>query len=294
MRARSPVYLLAFDACDPSTAQMFAKSGHLPSFRRMFERSARCRVRNPMGLFVGGVWISFATGLRSDRHGFHCWDEIDVASYERQLTRPGTDYVTFWQRLSESGRRVAVIDVPHAIAAKPVNDIQIAEWGCHDRHFGFCTWPNGLASDIESSFGLHPIFGIDAYADKQFAPDDYAHRAGPARTTDEDRALLEGLDRGLSAKRRLATELFANESWDLFLAVFGENHGIGHQQWPYHDAAHPLFDRVAVEELGGDPILHIYQNLDAALGELPSRTDACLPTRWTRSAPNSPRTCCLW
>ena len=274
MTARSPILLVGLDACDPATAYGLVATGHLPSLGRLFERAARCRVRNPFGLFVGALWTTFATGLRPDRHRFHCWDEIDVATYVRRLTTPRSAAGTpFWQTLSDAGRRVAVLDVPHSRADAPIDGVQVAEWGCHDRHFGFHTWPPAAAVRIESAFGLHPVLGLDAHTAREFAPDDYADRAGSLRTTEEERVLFEGLLRGLDGKRQLSATLLAEGRWDLFLTVFGESHAIGHQQWHLHDPSHPRFNPVTANAIGGDPVLQIYQKLDSALGELLSLVD---------------------
>jgi predicted AlkP superfamily phosphohydrolase/phosphomutase len=269
------ILVVGLDACDPTIAQRLAAAGQLPTLHRLFERAARCRVRNPFGLFVGSLWMTFATGLRPDRHHFHCWDEIDVATYVRQLTQPPScGQQPFWRRLSEAGCRVAVVDVPHSKADVAVNGIEIVEWGCHDRHFGFHASPTAKASEIASAFGLHPIFGLDAYSLREFAPDDYADREGPLRTADEERALFDGLFRGVGAKRNLSLALLADGDWDLFLTVFGESHAIGHQQWHLHDPTHPRFDPALVEAVGGDPVPAIYRELDAALGEMLSLLDA--------------------
>jgi predicted AlkP superfamily phosphohydrolase/phosphomutase len=268
MSPRSPIILVGLDACDAGVAQSFAAQGHLPSLSRLFGGAARARVRNPMGLFVGAVWMSFSTGLRADRHGVHCWDEIDVASYRRRTMPPLCEKQLLWQSLSDAGRRVAVLDVPHTRADQPVNGVQISEWGCHDRHFGFKSWPHNLAGEIDSSLGLHPIFGMDAYEAREFAADDYMLRADRLRTLEEDQALLAGLRRGIGQKADLSTEILGRETWDLFLTVFGESHAIGHQQWHLHDPSHPRFDPEAVKAVGGDPVLQVYQDLDAALGRV--------------------------
>ncbi len=268
MRGKPRVVMIGLDACDAGLAEGFAASGHLPNLGRLFTGGARCRVRNPMGLFVGVLWPTFATGVSADRHGVHCWDEIDVASYQRRTTTPRCEQQLLWQRLSQEDRRVAVLDVPHMQGDTPVNGVQFAEWGCHDRHFGFKSWPLNLAGDIESAFGLHPIFGVDAYTAKSFAPDDYVLRSERLRNIDEDRGLLDGLRRGIAQKRAIAKELLSQGGWDLFLTVFGDSHAIGHQQWHLHDLSHPRFDPDAVRALGGDPILEVYRDLDASVGEL--------------------------
>jgi predicted AlkP superfamily phosphohydrolase/phosphomutase len=271
MTVSSPLVVVGLDACDPAVARRLAAEGHLPTLARLFERAARCTVHNAYGLFVGALWTTFASGLRPDRHHFHCWDEIDVASYVRQLTAPPSRAeTTFWSRLSAAGRRVAVLDVPHSRADAPINGLQVVEWGCHDRHFGFHAWPPKSAAEIEAGFGLHPVLGIDPYAVREFAPDDYAYRSGALRTTEEERALLDGLLRGVKAKRTLSAALLAGDKWDLFIDVFGESHSVGHQQWHLHDSTHPRFNPATVAALDGDPILKLYRELDSALGEIVS------------------------
>src|SRR5947209_6634167 len=133
MTIRNKVVVAALDSCDPAIARHFATAGYLPSFARLFESAACCHVHNPPGLFVGALWTSFVTGLRADRHRFHCWDEIEIASYLRRLTLPPSLAETaFWRPLSDADRRVALIDVPHTKADAPINGLQVVEWGSHD------------------------------------------------------------------------------------------------------------------------------------------------------------------
>jgi predicted AlkP superfamily phosphohydrolase/phosphomutase len=274
MTPRNATLVVGLDACDPAIAPTLAAAGRLPTLARLFARAARARVRNPFGLFVGALWTTFATGLCPDRHRFHCWDEIDVGTYLRRLTSPpASNETTFWRKLSDAGRRVAVIDLPHSAASGPINGVQIVEWGCHDRHFGFHTWPPERARDIAATFGLHPVLGMDAYAKRDFAPDDYAHRAGSCRTVEEDRALFQGLLHGAEVKGAMASALLAERDWDLFILVFGESHSIGHEQWHLHDQTHPHFDQAAVQALGGDPLARMYEELDRGLGTLLAQID---------------------
>ena len=64
MSARGPIIYIALDACDHEIARGLAMAGELPALRRLFDRAARCRVQNPFGLYVGALWMSFATALR--------------------------------------------------------------------------------------------------------------------------------------------------------------------------------------------------------------------------------------
>lgn len=264
------VVMLGLDACDPGLAQHFAASGVMPNLSRLLAEGARASVRNPFGLFVGALWVSFGTALRPERHRFHCWDEIDPATYRYRLNAPDIAHLpTFWRTLSAHGRTVAAIDVPHMVAGPLLNGLEVVEWGCHDRHHGFHSAPPELAESLAARFGLHPAFkGGDAFARRDFAPDDFGHRDGWLRTAEEDARLLADFLQGAQQKERLVRALLNEKPWDFFIAVFGESHGAGHQLWHLHDPDHPRHDAATVARIGGDPLAQVYGALDAAVGRI--------------------------
>lgn len=266
MNGPAKILVVALDACDPGTIRDLAATGEVPTLARLLETSASATTHNPHGLFVGSLWSSFFTARTAARTGFHCWEEVDTRTYERRLTSPleirGTP---FWETLSDAGKRVAVLDVPHSRADKPLNGVMVSEYACHDRHFGFHTMPPELAGEIEREFGLTPILTAEPDLVRDWAPDDYLHREGPHRTPNEERALTHGLVAGIAKKTQVSTKLLAEGGWDLFLSVYGESHSVGHQQWHLHDPAHRAYDPALAAELA--PIHSVYRSLDAAVGE---------------------------
>jgi predicted AlkP superfamily phosphohydrolase/phosphomutase len=269
-----PVVMVGLDAFDPGLARGWAAAGELPTLARLLEGGAHCTVRNPFGLFVGALWTSFAAAMRPSRTRFHCWDEIDPATYRWRLCPPKPElYAPFWRRIGEAGRRVAAVDVPHA-RAEPLNGIELFEWGCHDRHYGLHGFPAALAGEAAERFGFHPVLGMQGWRERHFSPDDFYARKGRFRTPAEEGKLVRAMAAGVESKGALLRALQARENWDLFLAVFGESHAIGHQQWHLHDESHPRFDEAARAAAGGDPILRVYRAIDAELGRLLARAPA--------------------
>jgi predicted AlkP superfamily phosphohydrolase/phosphomutase len=266
--ARADVVVLGFDACDPGLVRELAAAGKLPTFGRLLGGWARAQIRNPFGLFVGALWPAFSTACSPARTDFYCWESVSPTTYERGPTTPRdiAGGPPFWREISATGRRIAVLDVPHTWTEGPVNGVEVVEYGCHDRHFGFHTSPPSLAAEILAGVGPHPVFTVDPLAERQFAADDVVHRAGAHRTAEEERALLRDLLDGLARKTRLSTEILGREAWSLFVSVFGESHAVGHQQWSLHDPSHPRHDRALARELG-DPIERVYRALDGALAE---------------------------
>jgi predicted AlkP superfamily phosphohydrolase/phosphomutase len=144
----------------------------------------------------------------------------------------------------------------------------MAEWGGHDRHFGFQTQPEAFSDEIERDYGLHPVFGMDARAVRDFAPDDFLARQGGYRTRAEEKLFVDTLLQGVALKSRLTLDLLRRRDWDFFLSVHGESHAVGHQQWHLHDSTHPRFNAEIRDYVGGDPVLQVYQALDESLGRV--------------------------
>lgn len=265
---KAPVVAIGLDAFDPGLALAWAASGNLPTLAGLLASGARCRVINPFGLFVGAVWISFASGRRPHRTHYHCWDEIVPGSYRWRLNPPKPElYEPFWHRVAAAGRRVAAVDVPHA-RARPGGATELFEYGSHDRHYGLHGMPAGLARRIAERFGLHPVLGLHGWRRRHFSPDDFYGRRGRYRTPDEERRLTAAFCAGAASKGGILRALWGEGDWDLFLAIFGECHGAGHQQWHLHDERHPRFDAAARDAAGGDPLLQVYRTIDAELGRL--------------------------
>ncbi len=260
--------VLALDACDPRIARGLAAAGRMPVLQSLLTHAAVAETRNPYGFFVSAVWPTIFTACTPATHNYYCWEQIDAGTYQHRFTTPREiERPPFWDALSDAGKRVAIIDVPHSRAVTPLNGIQLVEWGCHDRHFGLHSWPPALAGEVESTFGLHPIgSALDTRVERQFAGDDYVHRVGPLREPHEEKALVADLLASVSVKNRLSLHYLEQGGWDLYLSVFGEGHGVGHQLWHLHDPAHPRHGTNVAAELG-DPLVEVYERLDAAIGD---------------------------
>jgi predicted AlkP superfamily phosphohydrolase/phosphomutase len=266
MSSKARVMVIALDAADPGLVRALARAGEMPAMASFLARAAAVPTLAPAGVFVSANWPTIFTASFPDRHGYLCWNEYVGGTYDYRETDPTMVRGTpFWETLSEAGRRVAVIDVPHSLA-RPVNGAMLVEWGCHDRHLGTASWPEGLAGDLSERYGAH--FGTaEPPGRDQFAPCDYVHRAGAERSDDESAALFDDICRGIELKRLASLDLLDRGGWDLFLTVLGESHCVGHQLWHLHDPSHPRHDPSLAARLGGDPVRDVYLRLDAVVGD---------------------------
>jgi len=264
------VLAIALDAYDPEIALRLAREGRLPNLRRVLDRAARVEVNSPPAVFVSSLWPTIFTGVSPAEHQYVCWVEVEPDTYEDRWTElSDIRGEPFWDVLARAGRRVAIFDVPHTSPSEAldgIDQVQVLEWGAHDRHLGTRSVPEGLAGELARRFGAHPVGGVDPEAIQTFAPCDYLHRAGDHRSPAEARALLDDVLRGVERKEAASLHLLERGGWDLFLTVFGEGHCTGHQFWAAHDSEHPRHDPDIVRAVG-DPVVAVYERLDAALGK---------------------------
>lgn len=208
------------------------------------------------GLFVGSTWPTWYTGVNPGKHGIHSLQQLQPGTYELYPTYAGeaVKREPFWNHLSRAGRKVAILDVPLTSLSRNLNGIQLVEYGAHDAHSGFLTWPHSLAAEVEQRFGSpcsHPMRGnCDAKRDP----------AGVAAFRD---TLIDGVAR----KTELTKHFLQKDDWDLFVQVFTESHCIGHQCWHIHDSTHQWHD-AELARIVGDPIKDVYKAIDTAIGEI--------------------------
>ncbi len=259
MTSKTKIMFIAIDAADKDLISEWVKAGLLPTFESLFKKAAWGITTNPIGLYVGSIWPSFATGISAARHGCYCFSQIDPGSYlTSQYSVFDLKGELFWDRLSNAGRRVAIIDVPRTPPSENINGIQIVDWVTHDPDLAdtLYTWPRSLASEVEAEFGRNPITYCNAIN----------------RTP-------EGLDRFRSQlitssqkKTALSSKFLDQGGWDLFLTVFSESHCVGHQCWNLHDPTHPKYNKALVDVVG-NPIKDVYIAIDKAIGKLLEQVD---------------------
>ncbi len=272
--AATRVLYLALDACDPGTMVGLAEAGICPNIGRLLDDAAVVETVAPYGTFVGSTWKTVATGLEVGHHRYYNWVQLAEGQYDMRLTSPREALgPPFWETLSDRGRRIAVLDVPHSDIPESFNGVLLKEWGCHDRHHGTASMPPEVLDELDGITGGHPYGSCPPPRDDdQFAPCDYTLRAGVHRTLDEQRQLFDLIVAGVEAKRRASLHLLEAGGWDLFLSVFGESHCVGHQLWHVHQEDHPRHDPAARRILG-DPVLEVYQRLDAVVGDHLAQVD---------------------
>jgi predicted AlkP superfamily phosphohydrolase/phosphomutase len=225
--------------------------GQLPNLARLREGGSSGALRSLPGLGDDANWSSFATSVEPGVHGrFHHRQPVAGTYRTANFGREQMTLPPFWQRIAQTGLRVAALDLPKSPMGNDPHLRELADWMPHGADGG-CPVSNP------------PAIARDAA--RRYAADAFScHRIiEPGEVAGYAASVMKRL----RLREQLALEWLNDESWDLFLVAFAESHCIGHHCWHVHDETHPQHD-AAQRDTIGDPIAEVYAAQDKILGRL--------------------------
>ncbi len=246
------VVVIGLDAAEATLLEQWADEGFLPTLAHLRKHGATSRLDNSLETLPGAIWPELTTGRSAGKLAlfYHPAQLHTGEARTRPVTADDYDASTFyWNVASRAGRRVAVIDQPHAVGFGGLNGIQIIEWGLHDRHFNVATQPPELLKEVRARYGDHPINSCDHFH---------------GGTMGGYLGLLDAAIEGARRKTALIVDVMAREAWDLLACAFGESHCAGHHFWRFRDPSHPAHRPDAPPELR-TALRTVYQQLDAGI-----------------------------
>ena len=236
--------VVGLDAADPKHLIRWCDAGILPTLAGIRAGGVCGELQTPEGMADDAAWASFSTCVSPALHKRYHFRGIARNSYDTYRFRPcHFEYSSFWDTLSEAGKRVAAIDVPKSPVADRLNGIEIRDFRVHGREGrSTSSVPPEIAADLVSRFG----------DDRADSPSSDSFLCGEEQLSERLRPqFFEELRQSIADKTNVALELLDDGPWDLFMVVFKEAHCAGHQFWP------PDCD-----------VRNIYQMLDTAVHKL--------------------------
>ena len=225
-----------FDVIDP-----LVQAGDLPNLARLLEGGARGSLRSTTHPLTPLAWTTMVTGVNAGQHGIWDFTERDESGYGMRIVNGSrTRAPAVWSRLSASGRRVGIINVPFTWPAREVNGFAIAGMDAAAREDGM-TSPRDLIAELQRHFGrllLDHSFPLD----------------------NRGRLDLELVRKACAQKVEIVDWLVSRFAPELLFVVFMAADHIHHLAWPEW------------EERGRDStVAEVYRILDSALGTMLER-----------------------
>lgn len=239
--------ILGIDGMDPLVfEQLQAKLPHLSAIQKSGCFKHSNSVFPPDSI---PAWVTIFTGEYPEKHGW--LDNIDYedirkgAAVSKLCNLQGR---TFWDQVSQAGKRVCIINPLLAYPVWPVNGIMT-------NGPVFITGEKQIyPTDLAAEFSLPELGGMTEF---------------PA-----ENELESFLENTLQSTRHLAQfglDLFDREPWDLFFISFFSLDRIQHFLWRFWDPSDPLYPGPSSLD---NAVLKAYQVFDEIVGKFLERTQA--------------------
>lgn len=257
------VAAIAIDAAEWWFVERLLGEGRLPNLAALRARGAECRLVGAPAYTSDQAWAQFLSGrdAAANRH----WGLVrfDPATYEvsqtGSLRRP-----PFYARADETP--TIAFDMPHSALAEDVTGLQVTAWGTHGPQHPRGSRPQGLLTEIDQRFGVHPGFETDF--------DTGWYHEGYIDALSE--RLLVGADRRIQIVRWLQERF---PGWELTVTCMSEFHSAGHHFWHGVEPSHPLAG-TPTAAVARERMVEIMVAVDTAIGELvaslPADTTVCV------------------
>jgi predicted AlkP superfamily phosphohydrolase/phosphomutase len=221
-----------FDVVDPMLA-----AGELPNLARLCDGGARGVLRSTTHPLTPHAWATIVSGVNAGRHGIWDFTERDETGYQLRLVNGSFRKApAVWDRLSRSGRRVGIVNIPFTWPAPQVDGFSVAGFDAAAREQGL-THPESLRDELRRRYGSLEL-------DNKF----------PLTDGELD---LDLVRRAAAQKIEIVTWLAERFEPELLFVVFMAADHIHHLCWTDW----------ASEELAS-PVAEVYRVLDEAVGAL--------------------------
>lgn len=242
------VFVIGLDGATLNVIKPWAAEGKLPNLAKIMAQGSFGKLRSTIQPLTAPAWTSFMTGKNPGKHGI--FDFISLMPdgyqirYNNALSRKSP---SLWKILSDTGKRVIVVNVPFTFPPEKVNGLLISGLDTPSTESNF-TYPPSLYEEIKRALGEYVIMaqykqskGLQGYASAIFH-------------------MIE--NRAATVKY-----LLNNYSWDFFMVVFSATDIAQHTFWKYMDHNHHQYNEDGADKYG-NVIFNVYRKIDAEIGHI--------------------------
>jgi len=246
-KEKTRLFVIGLDGATWDLLDPWIEAGDLPNIQRFREESAWGTMNSVIPYLSPPAWTSAVTGVNPGRHG--------IFDFQRRL--PGQSVIVtetsksrrsppLWNLLKDTGRRVAIINVPMTDPPDEVDGVMVAGFPHLDQD-GY-TWPASLEQRCEQM---------------GYILDHMELKLPPGQEEAELRTIVTGRDK----RWELARQLYAEEDYDLFWVVFTGTDRVQHLFWKFDDPENPNYDPAVAARFRGT-IRQFWIDQDRILGEI--------------------------
>lgn len=250
------VFIIGWDGATWDLIKPWIAEGKLPNIAKLIEEGSSGPLRSTLPPMTFPAWSSFMTGVNPGKHGIFDFMRQTPGKYDLEFVNGGQRKApSFWQLLSEAGRKVISISVPCTFPPEPVNGIMVSGFdapglgGSGSRVDSRGMYPPELFEELDKAVGGHPVGSFPMGEINAGRPE----------------VAIQKIVEAVREKAETTKYLMQNKEWDCCMILFGESDGVGHHFWKYCDPESPLYSET--DNLR-DSIYRVYEELDKQIAEL--------------------------
>ncbi len=219
------------------------EGGHLPNLDKLLRGGVYSDLASTLPPVTSPAWPTFMTGCNPGKHGVFDFIQPTGAAFQlvnaTKIKQP-----TLWQRLSDAGYQVGVLNVPVTYPPQPLNGFMIS---------GILSPKSGKISYPEDLIARHRL-GLGDY---RVAPNVQFKQGN-------ERAFIEDVTDLIHSQGDWALRLMEQEPWDVLMVHFIALDIMMHALWRFMDRKHPRYEPTPFE----NAIRNGYELVDDYIGRL--------------------------
>lgn len=247
--------IIGFDGATFNLIRPWAAAGYLPNLARMMQVGVHRELHSTLPPVTSPAWPTFMTGCNPGKHGV--FDFIQpMGSRFKLVNSTSIKQPTIWQRLSQAGYRVGVMNVPVTYPPQEVNGFMIT--GMLSPTNGRISHPADLISRYEAQLGPYQVLPKVQY-----------------KPGNEEEFIAE-IYRVLHLRGQWALELMQREAWDVLMVHFLAMDIMKHALWRFMDSSHPRYEASPYEHAIRDGYAIVDSYIGQLLNQLPAGGNALI------------------
>lgn len=232
--------VIGFDGADYELMQQLMEDGKLSNLSKIAGKGVFGELESASIPITPCAWTSMLTGKNPGKHGIFDFTRVTPNGIEI-VSFDDVEDDTIFDILSED-YKVGTLNIPATYPPRSVNGFMVGGM---------------MSPNLEKASNDEEVTRI-------LKQENYRIEVPGTYNGSNEQKLLKQCYQTLEARKKSALRLMEQKELDVFMPVFTVGDRISHWFWKYHDPQHPEFQ----ESDYRDEVEKIYQEIDAAIGEL--------------------------
>jgi predicted AlkP superfamily phosphohydrolase/phosphomutase len=246
---KARILVIGIDGATSDLLMPWIEDGLLPTLRKLVSEGAVGTLKSTIPPYTPLAWSSIYTGRNPGKHGIFDFMKRAANTYQMVPTnasfRKGRDV---WQIVSESKKKVLVVNAPFSYPPRPVNGCMIT--GMMTPPGNQLTYPDSLKDELHKKCGKYKVHLQKVAAkgrEQRFLDEHYADSKQIAETV---------------------VHLIKEVNPDLTFAVFFGSDQVQHIFWATTEPTHRDHGKLFRKGFGPSTILDFYKDLDQRIEKI--------------------------